>query len=163
MRKIRIGKDIAVKWVILTNGTPQSLEGRDLLLVLADPFGNRSTPAFSVDGNTVSFTYRGTEQRILGTYRLTLWENYGKSGQTAVDACEAFGLVRFTCLEGECGASSIRTESVDIGTSDMQLNPVYGIYSDSVRYIRTMTQTEYDSLVDKRKDTVYIITQDGTK
>lgn len=159
MDKIRIGKDIAIKWSILTNGIPQSLEGRDLLLVLADPFGNCSTPAFSVDGNTVSLTYRGTEQRILGTYRLTLWENYGKPGQTAVDACQAFTLVRFSCLEDNCESSSIETEFVDIGTSDMQLNPVYGIYSDSIRYIRTMTQEEYDILEVKDESTLYIIVE----
>lgn len=99
MKKIRIGKDIAIQWTILTNGEPQSLEGRDLSVSLTDPLGTKSELPFSVEGNVIRLTYSGTKQKRLGTYRLTLWENYGKEGQTAVDHCNPFALVPTTCSE----------------------------------------------------------------
>lgn len=100
MKKIRIGKDIHITWEITTNGEPRSLEGRDLKLILITPLRNNIVMKFSVDGNTIACDYHGAEQKYLGIYMLTLWENYGKSDQTAVDACNAFQLVATTCQEG---------------------------------------------------------------
>lgn len=94
MRKIRIGKDIYFTWQILTNKEPVPLEGRDLKLMLKNPLGRFLDFHFEIyQGNKLKFTFHGTDHKHLGTYSLTLWENYGKEGQTAVDMCEAFRLV----------------------------------------------------------------------
>lgn len=99
MRKIRIGKDLQVKWTILTNGKSEDLSGRDLTLFLFDPLKYSRQIPFEVSANVISFTVRGTEQRRSGVYSLSLWENYGGIGQSVVDCCEAFQLVPVTCQE----------------------------------------------------------------
>lgn len=38
MRKIRIGKDIVIRWTILTNGESILLEGRNIKLLISDSF-----------------------------------------------------------------------------------------------------------------------------
>lgn len=97
MKKIRIGKDITARWKITTNGEAASLAGRDLTLYMREPNGKGRTLDFSVEGgNVVVFTYHGIEQKNLGVYSLTLWENKGKIGQTAVDQTKAFQLVANT-------------------------------------------------------------------
>lgn len=113
MKKIRIGKDIHITWEITTNGEPRSLEGRDLKLILITPLRNNIGMKFSVDGNTIACDYHGAEQKYLGIYMLTLWENYGKLDQTAVDACNAFQLVATTCQEGGSN-EGLDTETVGL-------------------------------------------------
>lgn len=113
MKKIRIGKDIHITWGITTNGEPRSLEGRDLKLILITPLRNNIGMKFSVDGNTIACDYHGAEQKYLGIYMLTLWENYGKPDQTAVDACNAFQLVATTCQEGGSN-EGLDTETVGL-------------------------------------------------
>lgn len=113
MKKIRIGKDIALKWAILTNGESLSLEERDLKLILTSPLNRETDLQFTVEGNVLSTKIDGISQKGVGTYNLTLWENYGKIGQTALDACNAFSLVRTTCEEDD-GDESLRTETVQL-------------------------------------------------
>lgn len=102
MKSIRIGKDIAMTWVITTNGEPLSLVGRDLALCLSTPKGGHIDTEFSIGGennNELHFTYEGRKHQYCGNYSLTLWENYGKVGQTVVDKMNAFRLVANTDLE----------------------------------------------------------------
>lgn len=120
MKKIRIGKDIAISWQILTNGEVVSLEGRDLTLQLVDPLNRKIQIAFTVDVNKLETKVQGTTQKFLGKYSMTLWENYGKPGQTAVDACNAFELVKTTCMEGGTD-EGLDTETIDLGTSNIEI------------------------------------------
>ena len=102
MRKIRIGKDIEVRWRILTNGEPLPLAGRDLWLEIVNGYGRQGHEFSIEDGNEVVFTFAGVEQRHLGRHTFTLWENRGKDGQTVVDSCSGVELVPTTCREA-CG------------------------------------------------------------
>lgn len=102
MKSIRIGKDIAMTWAITTNGEPLSLVGRDLALCITTPKGGQIDTEFTIGGennNELHFTYEGRKHQYTGTYSLTLWENYGKVGQTVVDKMNAFRLVANTDLE----------------------------------------------------------------
>lgn len=102
MKSIRIGKDIAMTWSITTNGEPLSLVGRDLALCLSTPKGGQIDMEFTIGGdnsNELHFVYEGRKHQYTGTYMLTLWENYGKVGQTVVDKTNAFRLVATTDLE----------------------------------------------------------------
>lgn len=54
---------------------------------------------FTVESDIVKFTFYGKDQTNLGMYTLTLWENYGKVGQNAVDSMNVFELVTRTYLE----------------------------------------------------------------
>lgn len=99
MESKRIHKDIRMTWPILTNGEAVSLEGRDLKLILIDPKGNETELPFTYEGNVLTATFYGKDHRYCGTYGLTLWENYGKTGMTAVDKTRAVRLVPNTELE----------------------------------------------------------------
>lgn len=120
MKKIRIGKDIRITWEILTNGEQHSLEGRDLKLVITNPLRSREEFKFSVESNRVVCKYLGVNQKHLGVYTLTLWENFGQPGQTAVDACKAFQLVPYTCMEGDSD-NGLDTETADLQTGNLEL------------------------------------------
>lgn len=121
-RKIRTGKDFRLVWAILTNTEDIPLAGRDLRLDLIDPLGKVITLPIEIEGNKVISTVRGKDFLRLGVYRLTLWENYGQNAQTAVDCCKAFRLVSTTCQEGGEDPEGLDTETIDLGTSDMQVS-----------------------------------------
>lgn len=123
MKKIRKGKDIAIRWAILTNGSAEPLEGRDLRVELKDPIGHVSIMDATVDGSTLLMWFRGTEQTRYGVHRLTLWENYGKTGQTVVDNCNAFALVKCTDEEGDCTSD----EGLDEETLNIKSNIAVGV------------------------------------
>ena len=89
MKRIRIGKDIEIHWPILTNGQQVALEGRDLRLFVHLPSHMDIPVDFTTEGNTAIFTISGAMQKSIGVYRLTMWENLQKRGQTAVDYCKA--------------------------------------------------------------------------
>lgn len=123
MRKIRIGKDIHFTWQILTNGEPIPLDGRDLRLILKNPLRTNIELPFSISqGNRLKFTYYGTDHTNLGVYSLTLWENYGKDGQTAVDMCEAFRLVATTCEEDSFCPPNLEIVTVNLGASSIDIS-----------------------------------------
>lgn len=119
MKRIRIGKDIEIHWPILTNGQQVALEGRDLRLFVHLPSHMDIPVDFTTEGNTAIFTISGTMQKSIGVYRLTMWENLQKSGQTAVDYCKAFELVPTTLLEGGEDESNLTTETVDLEASSL--------------------------------------------
>lgn len=103
MKSKRIGKDLRFMWSdIKTNGAFVSLNGRDLKLVMTDPKGGKVEMPFTVVGDfNIEFRFYGKDQKYLGTHSLTLWENYGKIGQTALDRTRAIRLVATTDLESD--------------------------------------------------------------
>lgn len=114
MQKIRAEKEFIVRWSgILTNGKPDSLEGRDLSLYLVNPYGSESSQAITVEGNTVTLRIAAGVCKVLGNYRLKLYENKGKAGQTVLDQCEGFCVVATTCQEGG------KTEGLDLDTIEL--------------------------------------------
>lgn len=113
MRRIRKGKDILVQIRILTNGEQKSLEDRDIRVILVTPLRSRMEMKFSVNDDTVQFRFPGSEQEMLGKYLVTVWENYGKEGQTAVDF-KAFHLVPDTFSEGGNDDEGLDTETVEL-------------------------------------------------
>lgn len=121
MKKVRLGKDIALKWDITTNGKNTSLVGRDLVVELKAPNGVLTEPAFNVSGNRISFSFYGIDQKQVGVYSLTLWENRGKIGQNAVDAVKAFELVRTSQEEDDFVDSDLQVEDSNLETADLKL------------------------------------------
>lgn len=116
MKKIRIEKDITVRWSgILTNGEPVSLEGRDLKLYLVNPLGSsKEVTDFNVTDNNIQFLFRASEQKNMGIYKLKIYENYSQQGQTVLDQCEGFCLVSSTCQEGGMDDEGLDTETADL-------------------------------------------------
>lgn len=133
MQKIRAEKEFVVRWSdILTNGQPDSLEGRDLSLYLINPYGVESSLAITVENNTITARISAGTCNVLGQYRLKLYENKGKSGQTVLDHCEGFVVVPTTCQEGD-NTPGLDIDSVELSGGDMALG-VKGDKGDPLRY-----------------------------
>jgi hypothetical protein len=118
--KIRIGKDIHLKWTILTDGESIPLQGRNLTLELKSPSGKRTPLVFTIKDNALLFTWYGTEQKRVGDYILTLWENKGMVGQSAVDLVPALTLVEYSTQEDDSISGDIQSETLDLGTSSIE-------------------------------------------
>lgn len=157
MRKIRIGKDIVLRWTILTNGEAVPLDGRDLKLFITDSLNQKREMDFTVTSNNIETLFKGIDQKKIGTYRLALWENYQQENQSVVDCCNAFQLVGSTCEEND-EQDGLQTETViDLGTFNFEIISKNGVFSPQIKYIHTITQEEYDSLEVKDENTLYIV------
>ena len=115
-RSIRIGKDFNVRWSIkkVVDGErqPYELGGKELVLQYRTPYGLKEATEWKTEGNTIVWTFRGKEQKALGSYELILTENGGKDGMVTVDTCRAFKLVAHSCEETEGSGSDIVIEDV---------------------------------------------------
>lgn len=117
--KIRIGKDICLRWTILTNGEETSLDGRNLKLYLSDYTRRRVEVPFESYGNTAIITLRASQMQRLGEYVLTLVENEGQEGQTIVDAKPAFTLVEYSTEEDDAAVPDLEVEQVTLETANL--------------------------------------------
>jgi len=114
---IRIGNDITVKWrisILTPDGTYQdyTLDGRKLTLYLGNHAGKARMYDFSVDGNVLTWIFRGKDQKSTGRYYLTLVENEGQDNMHTVDSCEVFCLTaesRKASCGQPCGAVTAET------------------------------------------------------
>ena len=115
-RSIRIGKDFNVRWSIhkVVDGErqPYELAGKELVLRYRTPYGRKEATEWKTEGNTIVWTFRGKEQKALGSYELVLTEKGGKDGMVTVDTCRAFKLVAHSCEETEGSGSDIVIEDV---------------------------------------------------
>lgn len=120
MRKIRLGKDIKIRWGVTIEGEVADPAVYDLTLELRDSFGSAVEVAQPtlVDG-LLETTFFGKDHKRTGAYRLTLWLNKGKEGQSVVDACDAFTLVSCSCDEG--GEGDLDLEVVDVATASLDI------------------------------------------
>lgn len=147
MKSIRIHKDVTIKVGLTTNKVPTPLEGRDLQAVLHDPFGIPHNLDFSVDKNVLIAKFLGSEHKMLGRYRVTVWENKEKLGQTATDFCQAFELVATTCEEDGNDPEGLDTETVDLsgdiavgiqGPSNFDLAVSHGFTGTEEEYLASL-------------------------
>ena len=117
MEKIRKGNDITVLWEIyaVSGGTerPYDLSGRNLTLYLRSPFGKEKVQSYSIEANTIRFTFYGKDQSHIGKYSLTLVENEGVEGMHTLDECDAFELVSCSCKAG--GEPESKVEMIILG------------------------------------------------
>ena len=121
MKRIRIGKDISMRWEITTDGVAIPLEGRDLTVEIKSPMGIENNIPYRVDGNILIMTYYGYEQKRTGEYSITLWEKKGKPGQNVVDVIRAFKLVETSQEEDDFVGGDLQIESVDLGTENFDI------------------------------------------
>lgn len=149
MRLFRIGKTLKIRWSILSGGTPEPLTGRDLTLEISSGNRVRATLPFVADGNVAEAVFQGTDQRYVGPYTVTMWENLGKEGQTVVDRCDAFCLVSRSCEEAKDGSDEdpdLEIVSLDLGTSNFEAGvPGFSAYELFKKYNpdSKLTEEEY--------------------
>lgn len=117
--KVRIGKDIEIKWSVLTDGSATRLRSSELTLELLCPNGKVEELKFSVRGNMITALYPGKAQRYTGTYGIVLWKNKGQEEQSVVDKTEAFTLVARTHQESLVQEDDLAKVMLDLGTSSI--------------------------------------------
>lgn len=163
MRKIRIGKDISVRWTIeLPEGSTETLGEMSLTLLLSCPGGGGSKIIdFSVDNDTIVATLLGRDFQKLGDYSLTLWKNKGLEGQTVVDARKAFRLVASTDQEDNapsCGCERLETSTVDLQSE--LLVEFLGYFNDPAIIARIEAlEARVEALERQHVATVYSVTR----
>lgn len=118
-KRIRIGKDIAIRWhITLPEGNNELLSDMDLSIAMKDPKGLPiAIKDYDVVDNDLLIGLKGTAFAWLGNYTLTLWKNKGKDGQTVVDAVNAFTLVNSTdkeTYENSTGSGVLEIKTVDL-------------------------------------------------
>lgn len=87
----RIGNDLEIQWPVTIDGAEEDLSQLDLTLyVCHNRFKKEMT--FTTENNTITFTFFGVDQKVLGTYDLMLVLNEDEHGQVICDAKEAFKL-----------------------------------------------------------------------
>lgn len=122
---LRRQKDLVLRWKILTQGAELPLEGRDLQLEVTMPGGaSHRIPCPDREGCSIVQRLSGRDLTRCGLYSLTLWENYGLSGQTAVDARHAFCLVPTTddeLLPEAADIDSLSIDTVQIETASLDI------------------------------------------
>lgn len=128
MKRIRIGNDIALQWrVLLKGGEPYNLEGKNLFLCYTALSGVTEVKDFSVNENTLTWTFLGKDQKVTGAYTLTLVENKGEKGMLTVDVCEPFRLVDRSCMADDgntCGNVSVESVEVESSIDMTKIKPV---------------------------------------
>lgn len=157
INKIRIGKTLHLYWKVNTNGEEQSLEDRDLTLLLVNPTCTSNSLTFSIqDTNTLVFTYQGVDQKVCGRYAVVLIENKDKPEQSIVDQ-EAFELVPCTALE-KIYDESLAVNTIFLSTSDIGIQT--GSSGGGGKYI---TDFIADETTESGGENIYILQySDGT-
>ncbi len=144
--RIRIGKTIGVKARVLIGGEAVSLEGRDLTVFLVNPRGIwKQISDWTLTGdytNKVTFTVEGKDQRVLGTYRLVVFENYESNDQAVLDR-NIFTLVPRSSMETDAVVTNMTDAEIDIDCGSLTLYTGKSAYELAVQQGYTGTLNEW--------------------
>lgn len=172
MRRIRIGKDINIKWVLYAP-SDVVLTRENLTIEIKDPKGRSFQCEYVFDtsgseGYVVVVSLIGKNFNILGNYTLSAWLNKGMPGQSVVDAVNAFALVESTLSEDktkECGCGHLMLETVDIQSDFFFIGPKGEKGNDGFSPIINITKSGTTTTVhiqDKYGEKSFLI-KDGEK
>lgn len=148
MNSIRIGNDINIAWSIYRCGDAEPLTVSALTLYMTCGYRKVQVQDFKVDGNKITFTFRGKDQANTGIYGLTLVGNAGQDGMFTVDACGAFKLVGSQC------AGCLDTDGVEVDLrSDIQA-PANGLSAYEIAVLNGFQGTEEEWLASLKQPAV---------
>jgi len=106
MQRLRIGNDITIHATVTRQGKAEDFTDKTLKVFLHSPYECVEVP-FTVSDNVLTITWLGTAQKKLGTYTLTLVEDYDEGSRNTTDVCNIFKLVSRTCKEFVIGGRVI--------------------------------------------------------
>lgn len=161
MKNIRIGKDIALQWTVTVDGVSRDLSALDLKLFLHnETAGSAVELAFTTQTDVLRAEVLGRDQRNTGVYRLTLWLNKDKIGQSVLDESTAFRLVARTEMEGGTDDNNLETETVEL--SGNLTTDGYRDYSELSERVEVLEQQMPVSLeADSSPDTSWLMNKNG--
>ena len=126
----RIGNDYTFTWPFeVRTGEqttePYDLTGRVFRLFMVGQLETIEIPAdeIEVDGNEITWTWHGQDQRYPGLYNAKLVENGGEDGMITVDVKYAVTLVPHTWQEGGSDDGCISLESVELVATEVSMTP----------------------------------------
>lgn len=118
----RWGKDLHFKWNVNVNQGKIDLSELDLKVVMTDFFGNVIVCPHTLSGRMISWDFLASQQTNYGEYGITLWANYLRTGQSAVDIFNKFELVPTTDMETPGGDdTALDFVTVDLGDTEMAI------------------------------------------
>lgn len=126
----RIGNDYTFTWPFeVRTGEqttePYDLTGRVFRLFMVGQLETFEIPAdeIEVDGNEITWTWHGKDQRYPGLYNAKLVENGGQDGMITVDVKYAVTLVPHTWQEAGTDDGCISLESVELVATEVSMTP----------------------------------------
>lgn len=138
MKNYRIGNSLTIKWTLTqTDGTAYILSAGNVELFASVPNHRFQVTDFTVSENVLTWRFDGHDQKYPGPYTLTLVENRDKIDMMTVDLCNAFGLVKWSCLAGGSDTLGVETEAIEltstVSVSQIGLSPEIETLIDSVK------------------------------
>ncbi len=128
--KRRIGNDYTFTWPFeVRTGEqttePYDLTGRVFQLYMVGQLETFEIPAdeIEVDGDEITWTWHGKDQRYPGLYNAKLVENGGEDGMITVDVKYAVTLVPHTWQEAGTDDGCISLESVELVATEVSMTP----------------------------------------
>uniref|UniRef100_UPI004057B2C6 hypothetical protein n=1 Tax=Alistipes sp. TaxID=1872444 RepID=UPI004057B2C6 len=114
MHRFRIGNDIGLRWAVFYGGVPYDLTGKAISIKASTIYGEEPIEGYTVEGNIIRWVFKGSDQKRLGVYTLTLTAE-GVGSRVVIDECKAFELVARGCPWG-CEGGDVELAS-NIGFS----------------------------------------------
>lgn len=155
MRKIRIGKSIAIAWPILTNGERKDLAGRDLTLSMTTPEGNEVELEIEhTRGHILYCHVTPAQQTVTGIYWLTLTENANSPyTQSKVDYVGAFRLTETTATEDPDNIGDIASAELLLSSDKRAVNVhAHALYKGDYDLADTTLSEEIDAEEQEYRD-----------
>lgn len=167
MQNFRIGNDLPIEWRIFRLGEPETLLQDNVSVRLLDSFMKPVPFEYTLNGNAVTGTFEGRNQKRTGAYTLKLVKNYGLPNMTTIDEVNALCLVSHTYQEGGGSAEPGVTINRAYLTSDISVpsNGIDGLsaYEIAVRHGYSGTEAEWlASLVGKAGKSAYELVKEHT-
>lgn len=122
----RKGNDRRFNWSIHVEGTgdPYDLSGKSLQLWMIHPLSKIQITDFAIQGNVISWSFLGKDQKYAGTYVALLVENNDQPGMHTLDIRNAVTLVDHSWqvpCQGEDLVDGIEDESIEL-SSEIDIN-----------------------------------------
>lgn len=123
MQKIRIGKEFTARWVVTVNGEKTDLNSLSITVLMVYPSRRKKKMDFSIEGDELVIPVNRLLQTEEGIYTFELWVNKDSEGQSVIDYCNAFCLVKRSCQESdEQTGSDVKLEQeIVLSTSNIQM------------------------------------------
>ena len=104
MKRIRIGNNIAITWLLYENdGNIHNLEGKDLELYMTCGGLKFVVADYTVTENAIAWTFPAQLQTRTGYYKLVLLERDQQRGLYSFDVAEAF------CIDSKDALENVET------------------------------------------------------
>jgi hypothetical protein len=123
MKDIRIGNDILVTWSLFRGEEAYDLTNLPVTLYLKNAYGKKRVENYAVNGNQISWTFYGKDQKNTGKYSMVLVIREGEQGMASTDYCDFVQLVACACQVSGADDENVQTETLELN-SEVDFPPI---------------------------------------